>query len=280
MSEPLSTDDIEDVVSSVRRLVSPEARPRPLSRDLGQDRLLLTPALRVVTDADASPSVAHVMPLILSDRAVEAEHTTAFAASKGEADKPAQPVLEGEWEDAFWSETEPALAELALGMEEAELLPADQPATTEALAVEPDAPAVTTEAAADSSALWAQDADEWAEEEPIPFVPLTRAASAAKASERLSGTAPKAKPVQVGTSAVEPAADAAATGLAASDMTQILTDQDGNPVTVLDEDALSQIVRLLIREELQGVLGERITHNVRKLVRAEINRALTAQSLD
>jgi hypothetical protein len=36
----------------------------------------------------------------------------------------------------------------------------------------------------------------------------------------------------------------------------------------------------MIREELQGALGERITRNVRKLVRAEINRALIARDLD
>ena len=52
MSEPLSTEDIEDVVSSVRRLVSPDARPRTVSRDLGMERLLLTPALRVVPEAE------------------------------------------------------------------------------------------------------------------------------------------------------------------------------------------------------------------------------------
>ena len=33
-------------------------------------------------------------------------------------------------------------------------------------------------------------------------------------------------------------------------------------------------------EELQGALGERITRNVRKLVRREIQRALTAQDLE
>ena len=49
---------------------------------------------------------------------------------------------------------------------------------------------------------------------------------------------------------------------------------------MLDEAALHEIVRNLIREELQGALGERITHNVRKLVRAEINRALAARALD
>ena len=36
----------------------------------------------------------------------------------------------------------------------------------------------------------------------------------------------------------------------------------------------------IVREELQGALGERITRNVRKLVRREIHRALVAQELD
>jgi parvulin-like peptidyl-prolyl isomerase len=44
----------------------------------------------------------------------------------------------------------------------------------------------------------------------------------------------------------------------------------------LNEDILREIVREMIQQELQGTLGERITHNVRKLVRAEVNRALAA----
>ena len=48
----------------------------------------------------------------------------------------------------------------------------------------------------------------------------------------------------------------------------------------LDEAALQEIVRQMIREELQGSLGERITRTVRKLVRTEINRALVARDLD
>ena len=49
---------------------------------------------------------------------------------------------------------------------------------------------------------------------------------------------------------------------------------------VLDEAALRALVSELVREELQGVLGERITRNVRKLVRREIQRALTAQDFE
>lgn len=49
---------------------------------------------------------------------------------------------------------------------------------------------------------------------------------------------------------------------------------------LLDEDVLRDLVSDIIREELQGVLGERITRNVRKLVRRQIQRALAAQGLD
>ncbi|MEL7254935.1 MAG: hypothetical protein AAGL23_12220 [Pseudomonadota bacterium] len=49
---------------------------------------------------------------------------------------------------------------------------------------------------------------------------------------------------------------------------------------VLDEDALRDMVGEIVRQELQGALGERITRNVRKLVRREINRALMSQGLD
>ena len=49
---------------------------------------------------------------------------------------------------------------------------------------------------------------------------------------------------------------------------------------VLDEETLRQLVSDIVREELQGALGERITRNVRKLVRREIHRALTAKDLE
>lgn len=48
----------------------------------------------------------------------------------------------------------------------------------------------------------------------------------------------------------------------------------------LDEDQLHDLVSRIVREELQGVLGERITRNVRKLVRREIQRALSGHDLD
>ena len=44
--------------------------------------------------------------------------------------------------------------------------------------------------------------------------------------------------------------------------------------SVIDEDMLRDIVAEIVRQELQGELGERITRNVRKLVRREIHRAI------
>ncbi|MGR3493439.1 MAG: hypothetical protein ACU0DW_15410, partial [Shimia sp.] len=47
----------------------------------------------------------------------------------------------------------------------------------------------------------------------------------------------------------------------------------------LDEGALREMVAEIVREELQGELGERITRNVRKLVRREIHRAMASKDL-
>ncbi|SPH20426.1 hypothetical protein ASD8599_01162 [Ascidiaceihabitans donghaensis] len=49
---------------------------------------------------------------------------------------------------------------------------------------------------------------------------------------------------------------------------------------ILDEETLREMVSDIVREELQGALGERITRNVRKLVRREIHRAIAAQDLE
>ncbi|KPP86142.1 MAG: Protein of unknown function (DUF2497) [Rhodobacteraceae bacterium HLUCCO07] len=54
----------------------------------------------------------------------------------------------------------------------------------------------------------------------------------------------------------------------------------GADATLIDEEMLREMVADIVRQELQGTLGERITRNVRKLVRREIHRALAAHELD
>ncbi len=47
-----------------------------------------------------------------------------------------------------------------------------------------------------------------------------------------------------------------------------------------DDAALRALVARIVREELQGDLGQRITSNLRKLVRREIRLILAAEKLD
>jgi hypothetical protein len=248
MSGPLNSNEIEDVVSSVRRLVSVDVRQRPPGADAPTDRLVLTPSLRVVAEQVASA------PLILTERAVEPDpvvspsgHPEPLAADPDEAGM-AVDVEEG-WEDDLWSEPDPALAELALAVEEAELVPSP-PDTADGTDVREGKPSARPRFEPD-----------WGDTGSDPVVPFRALTPEKSRKQAVSASPPDANP-------------------ATSTMPQTLTDTDGNPLTVMDEAALHDIIRQLIREELKGALGERITHNVRKLVRAEINRALTARSLD
>ncbi|WP_296420941.1 hypothetical protein [Pseudooctadecabacter sp.] len=63
------------------------------------------------------------------------------------------------------------------------------------------------------------------------------------------------------------------------DLDENLDDLMSGSATV-DEEALRALVSQVVREELTGPLGERITRNVRKLVRREIYRILSSQEFD
>ncbi|CTQ33117.1 hypothetical protein [Jannaschia rubra] len=51
-------------------------------------------------------------------------------------------------------------------------------------------------------------------------------------------------------------------------------------VDLLDQDALRDMIAEIVRQELSGELGERITRNVRKLVRREIRLMLASDEFD
>ena len=57
-------------------------------------------------------------------------------------------------------------------------------------------------------------------------------------------------------------------------------DEDLSGLDGLDDAALRTLVAEIVREELQGALGERITRNVRKLVRREIYRILSSHDFE
>ncbi|SHF27159.1 hypothetical protein SAMN05444279_12457 [Ruegeria intermedia] len=55
---------------------------------------------------------------------------------------------------------------------------------------------------------------------------------------------------------------------------------DAQATATMEVEELKALIAQVVREELQGALGERITRNIRKLVRREINRALDARELE
>jgi hypothetical protein len=86
---------------------------------------------------------------------------------------------------------------------------------------------------------------------------------------------------------VTPEAAGVAALAASSDHDEIGEDADGDTdapdtldMSFLEEEVLRRIVAEAVREELQGALGERITRNVRKLVRREIRLVLAVDELD
>lgn len=261
MSGPIGTNEIEDFVSSVRRLVSVDARPRTLSRDAAYDRLVLTPALRIVPDEAADASLMVRTTPVKDEEPAPSAPTPVLDAALQTEGAAAPMAFEAEWEEELWAEPDPPLSELALGAEEAEVVAEIAPAQPALVD-----PAVFPEATAadplQDTSPWAEVGDDWLDADPGPSTTVQ--------ARRAEGLVDQ-------TAAEMQAKRPDVLKLSAEDM---LTDGEGNPLTVLDEVALQQMIRQLIREELKGVLGERITQSVRKLVRAEVNRALAAHALD
>ena len=104
-----------------------------------------------------------------------------------------------------------------------------------------------------------------AAEPEAPDIPQPEAVSASLAADEKTDVAPaeSATPQDEATAEKTPAAAAEA----ALD-------------ALADEDALRLLVGRLMREELQGKLGERMTRNIRKLVQREVKRVMETRSLD
>ncbi|OYU40252.1 MAG: hypothetical protein CFE33_06820 [Pseudorhodobacter sp. PARRP1] len=266
MSEPLSSTEIEDVLSSIRRLVSDDTRSAPKPVAMAGDKLILTPALRVVQavpagappEADAPPMFVAVPRSTLMD--APRSGLGDVVASVGAAVDESPDDWEAETGD---SAPHPDLAAgnpwaMPVDAAFAEDMPEDLP---EDLAE--DHPGITDHfeyhAEPVPTPAWAQVAEAGHEDDDI--APATA----------LHGT-------------VEPDpvwADAAEASVIAELAEPEVDEEDAFDQGMrFDEDVLRELVRDMLREELAGKMGERITRNIRKLVRAEIARALAAQEFE
>ena len=97
MSDPVTNSEIEDVLSSIRRLVSTDDRPAKAhasDKAVEEDKLVLTPSLRVDETADIAPSETDTQNQTASPSADQSEDKVEDAASADEKPKPKEPEFE------------------------------------------------------------------------------------------------------------------------------------------------------------------------------------------
>ena len=330
MPESMTTVEIEDVLSSIRRLVSEDLRPthRLVSAALqnAASKLILTPALRIVAD------VRSAQPERIGEAEDARDLRTVLldieAGTDDDAPVPTLPVFgsvrlsDPAAQAALVPGAEPDLAGTDAnflttamsrinGLSSGDTGAAGQPDRIEAVvaavgaAVGPDeweldggdpAPQAkawadtvwNSDAAGDKAAVAADDLgqadgafDKAGAEAGVDLgadaaIELTEAAAHVGLADK--GPLLQDNHVLAGSdSIVFYDASAAEPEKPAQETAEFAEDPD-DTAGFVSEDVLREIVRDMIREELQGNLGERITSNVRKLVRAEINRALASQN--
>ncbi len=338
MSETGRKMDVEDVLSSIRRLVSEESRtgsdaettkdetPNTGANLLHQsnaaerDKLVLTPSLRVPeTDgpapaaADLEQRIADIESLVMSE-AVEDVHdelaqnvdvqdiedidTNADDATADFAEM-VEEVTEQVSEEVSADATSEMMSALHLSMKD--FARAEPPLTAnlsgapsfeedeaaEDIAAEDaqldgfleDVAETVAQEAEDEDLSFPSDSPFEAPLEDIPAQPDFMQAVEDVAEEEIAAEEPRIRDTIIDRepplTAPEPERGATA-GASMFAEPMDYTDED----SLMDEETLREMVSDMVRSELQGELGDRITRNVRKLVRREIHRALASRDFE
>ena len=285
MSDPVTNVEIEDVLSSIRRLVSESGGAQAEAREASKvfenkapkpetgaetpaekpavlDKLVLTPSLRVAEapetvaeSEDTSEPEAEVEAEPEIEAADEVEHATEAGEHHAEVSEEAQP-------EAVSEES----AERAAETEQTPEQSADEHVNA------PEGESLKDRIEQLEAAVSSQDG-EWEEENDESVETLQWEDHGTEGTSDENMSAPEAFAEHHHDF---DAADEADKITEAEDEYDFLAGDE----TLLDEDTLREMVADIVRQELQGALGERITRNVRKLVRREIHRALMAQEFE
>lgn len=267
MSNTVTRTDVEDVLHSIRRLVGETKPAVPEDKHQnGKDRLVLTPQHRV---ADADVLMLRPEDAVKIPEWLEFEESPLDRIQAVPSDASEDAVKIPEWLEF----EEPPLDRFHGVPSDASEDAASKPAGEETASkpARTDVAELTAKIAALETAI-AKTQDQW---EPD-----------GTGRDAYAGTEP---PAMDWTENVEldatgkPLARLVETKSADTSGATAITEEDALEESleeqVIDEEMLREIVAEIVRSELQGALGERITRNVRKLVRREIHRFLVAQSL-
>jgi hypothetical protein len=369
MSDPVPNIEIEDVLSSIRRLVSEETgsqpRPEPVRQPPVENRLVLTPSLRVMDEPEVTPEIvdevvdiqqpedetpwndpdatlyraAQIEPDTISEFESDHVHETSFIltddadelsydsleATEDQGVTPLSDVLgaidvadrtdgdstpeaETEWLD---EDDEPVQDNSVVADEPVH----DDPHVLTETVMELDKDVVVLDSEPQIDDLQLSSEQDHREDVSLndaghdDLTPLSAKIAALETAigetqdqwepDGAAGDDYAGTPVRTlrwqdheaevpdssddeddGGTVDEDVLDAAAQDFTANDEDSSDLDFLVGDDSLMDEESLRELVADIVREELQGALGERITRNVRKLVRREIHRALTTQQLD
>ena len=247
MSEAMTNSEIEDVLTSIRRLVALEG-----TRPADSGRLILTEELRV-----GAAVTAAIDALEAASEQAE-EDTPPPAAGSTEADHfGADEPVAGAVADASFPE--PDFGKLEATIAELEAAVSASGETWEADAPVDEAPRPSNVTDLYGRLSFSRRAEPTDDEDVDAPVDQTDPAPTIDES-----------------AAIDPVETAAAAGPGATIDDGFDPQTTAAPIDeeILDEDMLRALVAQIVREELHGQLGERVTQQVRKLVRAEIAKAL------
>jgi len=281
MSDPVTNVEIEDVLSSIRRLVSESGGAQAEVRKASKifENKAPEPETGAETPAE-KPAVLEKLVLTPSLRVAEAPEAVVESEDTSEPEAEPEIELAHEAEDAH--EAEEHHAEVseetqpeAVSEESAERA-AETEQTPEQSADEhvnaPEGESLKDRIEQLEAAVSSQDG-EWEEENDESVETLQWEDHGTEGTSDENMSAPEAFAEHHHDF---DAADEADKITEAEDEYDFLAGDE----TLLDEDTLREMVADIVRQELQGALGERITRNVRKLVRREIHRALMAQEFE
>jgi len=256
MSDSVVKAGIEDVLSSVKRLVSEDSRGKSSSDQQGATRkpgrLVLTDALRI-----SNPAQPKVMP--------DKPSTDVAGSAKPMLLRACDIVRAGDPANTADDATEANAADSGSTDDRAISLSAKIEALEAAIAQtedqwEPDGDSADAYSGTPTQSLPWNVEEEFAAARTVVLTDR----------EDPEDSQPEADSAQ--NAEFIRAAQPAETGRDTEVVENVAT-------TDLDEETLRDMIAEVVRQELQGAMGERITRNVRKMVRREIARALAAKDL-
>lgn len=240
MSEPVTNTEIEDVLSSIRRLISdnPGKGGEGDTPAASADKLVLTPAFRVL-DGDGRE-----MP----EGAPEGKSEADNEPNAQQADAEPAPVADMPAESGNGSATQSDGLEQRIAELEAAIGETYEEWEPDGSEYEDGDAVAGLHPTAEAPAQW-----DVVEEADAPGATIT-------AMDAPAGIVLEAEEV--------------------FDEEDTEEDEEADEEFVLDEEMLREMVSQLVREQLKGQIGEKITRSIRRMVRREIRLALAVRDTE